>query len=109
MNMALRNMLLGVSVVVNFLLLWTLFLGDNGFMGYRNLQNDSAELSRKIESLKAENRALSTEIRLLKSDEGYLEHTIRKTFNFVKENEIWYIFPEEQDLQSGEGQNETKD
>lgn len=103
--MAYRHLLLCASILLNLLLLWALVWGDDGVVAYRALKNELAELSGRADILAEKNLQLSREIKLLESDKKYIEQMIRKRLNFIKENEIWYVFPE----QGGtEGANETK-
>ncbi|MFV0349621.1 MAG: FtsB family cell division protein [Halodesulfovibrio sp.] len=47
---------------------------------------------------------------MLQSDPAYIERVIRQRMNFVKDNEILYIFPEEtKEGTAGAVQDEGKD
>ncbi|GHV54427.1 septum formation initiator [Deltaproteobacteria bacterium] len=85
-------MFVGLSVVINVVLLYSLIWGNHGFSAYHNLKEQHELLEAHIQDLDKKNLALSQEIRLLQSDEKYQETVIRKRFNFVKDNEILYIF-----------------
>lgn len=89
-----RRVLLGLLVVINLVLIIRLGLSEQGFFGYMELDDKVKELERKIDA--ADNRTieLSREIRRLKSDRAYQEKIIRSRMNYVKENEVLYIFPE---------------
>ena len=97
--MSSRTLLLGISVVLNILLAWALVWGDNGLMSYRSLREESLALDGRIRDLNSRNLELSREIRLLQSDKKFIEQTIRKRLNFVRENEILYIFPGDTEAQ----------
>ncbi|MDR2892381.1 MAG: septum formation initiator family protein [Deltaproteobacteria bacterium] len=103
-----RYLFLGISLALNALLLWALVWGNNGLVAYENLEQEYSALNGRIGELNARNIELSREIRLLQSDRKYIEQTIRNRLNFVKDNEILYIFPDEQDAQTVEGANESK-
>jgi cell division protein FtsB len=103
-----RYVLLALSFIVNLLLVWALVWGNNGLVAYENLANDYKVLNEHIEEIYAENLALSREIRLLQTDSKYIEQVIRKRLNFVKDNEILYVFPSDQEVQMPEGVNEPK-
>ena len=62
---------------------------------YYDLKDRYTALERQVEDLDAESRALSQEIRLLKSDREHIEKEIREQMNYLKDNEILYVFPEE--------------
>ncbi len=89
-----RRFLLGLLVLINLVLLIRLGFSEQGVFGYLELDEKVQELEHKIEV--ADNRTieLSLEIRRLKSDRAYQEKVIRSRMNYVKENELLYIFPE---------------
>ena len=49
-----------------------------------------------MQEVEQKNIALSREIELLNSDNKYIEKVIRNKLNFVKNNEILYLFQEAQ-------------
>lgn len=63
-------------------------------MAYKALSQELSILNARAELLNEKNIQLSREIKLLESDDKYIEQMIRKRLNFIKENEVWYIFPE---------------
>ena len=54
-----------------------------------------AELLKERDGFDVVNAGLSREIRLLQSDEKYVEKMIRQRLNFVRSNEILYLFTED--------------
>lgn len=97
-------------MAINCILLYSLVWGEQGLKAYRNLKEQHQILATRIKELDEKNIALSREIRLLQTDEKYIEKVIRKRFNFVKDNEILYIFPGSHDTaKTGAGPHETKD
>ena len=104
-----RRILLAVSIGLNAILLYSLIWGDKGAFAYKQLKEQCASLQVKIREYDAMNLALSKEIRLLQSDEKYQEKMIRNRLNFVRDNEILYLFPEESTADSSGAQpHETK-
>lgn len=104
-----RRILLAVSIGLNAILLYSLIWGDKGAFAYKQLKEHCVTLQKKIHEYDAANLALSKEIRLLQADEKYQEKMIRNRLNFVRDNEILYIFPEETTAESSGAQsNETK-
>lgn len=99
---------LGISLLLNLLLVWNLIWGEQGLISYKSLQQEFLLLDERIESLEQQNIALSREIRLLQTDDKYIEQMIRRRLNFIKENEVWYIFPDSRAKSAGESLNETK-
>lgn len=108
--MSWQKVFVGFSLVINVILAYSLIWGGQGLSAYRNLKEQHQALENRIKKLDALNIALSREIRLLQSDEKYQEKVIRNRFNFVKDNEILYIFPESRDTaKTGAGSHESKD
>lgn len=91
-----RRLLIGISVALNVVLLYRLVWSDQGIVAYKMLKQQGADMEARLKDLDARNLVLSREIRLLQADEKYVEKMIRKRLNFVKANEILYIFPETQ-------------
>lgn len=65
-------------------------------IAYQGLKEQYISLKQKITELDQKNLALSKEIRLLQSDDKYIDAMIRKRLNFVKDNEILYIFSDKE-------------
>ncbi|MBI9110156.1 septum formation initiator family protein [Maridesulfovibrio ferrireducens] len=101
-----RRLLLGLLVLINVVLLLRLGLSEQGVFGYLELDRKVQELELKIEDADSRTLELSREIRRLKSDRAYQEKIIRSRMNYVKENELLYIFPDSGKLKP---QGETSD
>jgi len=93
-----HKILLFIAIMLNVALLGRLFLSDEGIIGYTALKSENEDLRLELEKINEKNLALSREIELLNSDEKYLEKIIRSKLNFVKNNEILYLFQENQTL-----------
>lgn len=89
-----RRIIFAVSIVLNLVLVYNLVWGERGTIAYKKLKAQSSNLEEKIRQVGENNLELSKEIRLLQSDEKYIEKNIRNRLNFVKNNEILYIFPD---------------
>ncbi|WP_027178665.1 FtsB family cell division protein [Maridesulfovibrio bastinii] len=89
-----RRILLGILIVVNLILIIRLAVSDQGIFGYNDLDDRVDTLQEKIEKTDARSLELSREIRRLKTDRSYQEKVIRSRMNYVKDNEILYIFPD---------------
>ena len=91
-----HKILLLIVVMLNLALLGRLFFSDQGIMGYLALKAENEELRLELEKINEKNLALSREIELLSTDAKYLEKIIRSKLNFVKDNEILYLFQNSQ-------------
>ena len=59
---------------------------------YSDLRSEYAEIQRQDAALDAENLSLSREIRLLQTDQKYVEKMIRQRLHYLRDNEILYLF-----------------
>jgi cell division protein FtsB len=90
-----RRLVLAVSLLLSMILVYNLIWGERGIIAYKELRLRCDSLEERIRQAGESNLELSKEIRLLQSDEKYIEKTIRNRLNFVRNNEILYIFPGE--------------
>lgn len=87
--------MLTVLALANAGLVYALLWSDTGLLAYNELKRRHAELTSRLEELDEQSVELSSEIRLLKSDRKYIEKKIREQMNFLRQDEILYIFPAE--------------
>ncbi len=87
-----KYLLLGMAVLLNLTLLYRLIWGTQSLSVYQFLREKQASLEEEIAVRDEANAALSREIRLLQTDRAYMERAIRQHLNFVRDNEILYIF-----------------
>lgn len=104
-----RLVFIGILLVINLLLLVRLIWSDQGVFGYLELKGRYEALQAKIDAVDGKSLDLSQEIRRLKSDKGYQEKIVRERMNFVRKDEVLYIFPDETANQRGDGTDERKD
>ena len=90
-----RILLVALLLFINLFLLFRLIWSDQGVFSYFELRNRYAFLQEKIDAVDKQSLDLSQEIRRLKSDKAYQEKVVRERMNFVKKDEILYIFPDE--------------
>ena len=84
-----------LAIIVNVFLASRLLWGPQSLVSYRELASQYAELLKERDGFDVVNAGLSREIRLLQSDEKYVEKMIRQRLNFVRSNEILYLFTED--------------
>jgi len=104
-----RRILLGVLVFVNVVLLFRLIWSEHGVIAYMNMRKRSVKLENQLREVDAKSLELSKEIRRLKGDRTYQEMVIRERMNYVKENEVLYIFSGRIDVPQGAVDDEKKD
>lgn len=103
-----RLLFLGIALALNVVLFGRLLFSEQGLVAYRELKAQHLALEEAVKKADAVNLALSREIRLLQSDDRYVEKMIRKRLNFVRDNEIVYLFPDAPEARSGVGSDEGK-
>ena len=104
-----RRIVLGGSLTLNLVLLFSLVWGERGIIEYKRLYEQCKTLEERIAGVEEQNISLSREIRLLQSDEKYVEKVIRNRLHFIRDNEIRYIFPDGPEAESsGVLPNEAK-
>ena len=90
--MMLRKMLPAALIVINILLFYNLIWSDRGLFAFNELKNRQAQMAQKVEEVSGKSLDLSQEIRWLKSDRSFTEKITRARMNFLKDNEVLYIF-----------------
>lgn len=80
--------------VVDLVLVFHMVWGDNGLINYSELCREYERAEQRLSELDAANAALSRDIRLLRTDDQYVEQVIRQQFHYLRENEILYLFGE---------------
>ncbi|MBG0789235.1 MAG: septum formation initiator family protein [Desulfovibrionaceae bacterium] len=103
-----RLIFVALLLIINLLLLFRLVWSEQGVFAYLELKERYDVLRQKVEDVDARSLDLSQEIRKLKSDRGYQEKVVRERMNFVKKDELLYIFPDENAKPGGEGTDERE-
>ena len=94
MSLFYRKVLLASVLFLNAVLLYSLIWGTMGVGAYRDQKRLHTKLNKTVTSLDAANTELPGEIDLLRNDVDYQEKLIRNRLNYVKRNEILYIYPQ---------------
>ena len=93
--MLMRRLILALILACNAVLLYSLIWSDKGIFAYLDLKSHQKELRQKLTALGSHSVDLSQEIRWLKSDKAFTEKMARAYGNYLRENEIIYLFPGE--------------
>jgi len=78
--------------VLNVALFYRMIWSPYGLLVYQKLRQEHIQLEMQVQALDKQNLALSHEIRLLRSDDSYVEKMIRRRLHYVKDNEVLYVF-----------------
>ncbi|EPR42223.1 Septum formation initiator [Desulfovibrio sp. X2] len=100
--MVLRRAFLIILLAANVTLLGLVFIGNQGLFAYRDMRARYEDLAAKLKSVDQRSLELSQDIRLLKSDREHMERAVRAQTNFVRDNEILYLFPEQDRASAGD-------
>ena len=95
------------AVVINASIFSSLLWGSNSMYTWKALKEKRSAMETELAALNTERSNLSREIRLLKNDPSSVEKIIRQRLNYVKQNEILYIF-EDSDASSFWGEDLDK-
>lgn len=79
-------------LIINFILAIQIFDGQSGIPAYKDLKSKIAVINIRIEEVDAQNRQISSEIRVVKKDNKYIERLVKRELFYVAENETMYIF-----------------
>lgn len=79
-------------IALNVVLALKLFTGEKSLVVYDDMVAKRDAAQARVTHIEERQREVSREIRLLKSDRPYLERVVRNDLNYVKEDEILYVF-----------------
>jgi cell division protein FtsB len=96
-----KKLWLPTLLVLYVLLAISTAVGERGFVHLWKLQQEQQALESEAVTLLQENKDLRDRITRLKTDDSYLEKTVREELKFAKKGEIVYLFraPSEQSEQ----------
>lgn len=103
-----RTVLIVGMGLINLVLFYHMIWSSAGLLVYRELKARHAELEAQVEALEKENLDLSREIRLLQSDNSYVEKKIRQHLHYVRDNELLYLFTDEMPASTSGGQTDDR-
>lgn len=89
-----KSAILTLALLMNFTLASRLLWGEQSVMAWRALKVRLGQMSVELRDLDRRRADLSREIRLLRTDDSYMEKMIRQRLNYVRGNEILYLFDE---------------
>lgn len=87
-----KPIFLALVLLLNAALFGRLMWGENSIYAWKALKEKQNDVSQELAQLDERRAALSREIRLLKTDPDYVEKVIRQRLNYVRKNEVLYLF-----------------
>ena len=92
-----RFTILALALFINLTLAVRLLWGDQSVGEWRELKQLQNSLVKQLSELDMRRAGLSQEIRLLQTDTAYVEKVIRQRLNYVRSDEILYLFDSEEE------------
>ena len=80
-----------ILFMVNIFLLYKIFDEKSGLPAYQELQEKIEAVQVKIDEMDMRNRQVSSEIRVLKKDDRYIERLVKRELFYLSNNELMYI------------------
>jgi len=77
--------------IINIFLVFKIFDADSGLPVYKDLKNKIETVQEKINDVDFRNREISSEIRILKKNDQYVNRLIKRELFYVADNELMYI------------------
>ncbi|MDO4840460.1 MAG: septum formation initiator family protein [Desulfovibrionaceae bacterium] len=81
-----------IFIIVNIVFAYQAVWGERGLLAHDAIVARYNEAKERCAQIDKENMALSREIRLLKNDRPYIEKMIREKLRYLHDNEILYLF-----------------
>jgi cell division protein FtsB len=86
-----KQIFLFLLCVVNIFLVFKIFDDQSGLPVYKDLKLKIESVQEKVNDIDLRNRQLSSEIRVLKKNDQYVERLIKRELFYVADNELMYI------------------
>lgn len=86
-----KQIFLFILCVVNIFLVFKIFDEDSGLPVYKDLKIKIDGVQEKIDDVDFRNRQISSEIRILKKNDQYVNRLIKRELFYVADNELMYI------------------
>lgn len=86
-----NKIFLFVLCIVNIFLVFKIFDEQSGLPVYKDLKIKIESVQEKVDDIDLRNRQISSEIRILKKDDKYVERLIKRELFYVADNELMYI------------------
>ncbi len=92
-----KSAVLAICLMLTLFTLSSVLFGDQSVVALQKAKDSLASIKSQLTQIDIQNATISNEIRLLQSDQAYLEKMIRQQLNYVKGSEIIYVFEKEEE------------
>lgn len=86
-----KRIVLFVLCLLNIFLFFKIFDDESGLPVYKDLKLKIESVQEKINDVDLRNRQISSEIRILKKNDLYVQRLIKRELFYVADNELMYI------------------
>jgi cell division protein FtsB len=86
-----KQIFLFLFCIINIFIVFKIFDEESGLPAYKDLKVKIDSVKEKINDVDFRNRQISSEIRILKKNEQYVERLIKRELFYVADNELMYI------------------
>jgi cell division protein FtsB len=86
-----KQIFLFLFCIINIFIVFKIFDEESGLPAYKDLKVKIDSVQEKINDVDFRNRQISSEIRILKKNEQYVERLIKRELFYVADNELMYI------------------
>jgi cell division protein FtsB len=86
-----KQFFLFMLCIVNIFIVFKIFDENSGLPAYKDLKVKIDNVQEKINDVDSRNRQISSEIRILKKNDHYVERLIKRELFYVADNELMYI------------------
>jgi len=86
-----KRIFLFILCILNIFLVFKIFDDESGLPVYKDLKLKIESVQEKINDVELHNRQISSEIRILKKNDRYVERLIKRELFYVADNELMYI------------------
>jgi cell division protein FtsB len=86
-----NQIFLFILCIINIFLVFKIFDEDSGMPVYKDLKIKIESVQDKINDIDFRNRQISSEIRILKKNDQYVNRLIKRELFYVADNELMYI------------------
>ncbi|MGE4443155.1 MAG: septum formation initiator family protein [Desulfomicrobium sp.] len=86
-----KQIFLFILCIVNIFIVFKIFDEESGLPAYKDLKVKIDGVQEKINDVDFRNRQISSEIRILKKNDQYVERLIKRELFYVADNELMYI------------------
>lgn len=95
-----RAVFMCFALLLNLTLGYRLLFSEQSIFAWQGVKEHYAKMQQDLIDIQKKQAELSQEIKLLQTDKDYIERSIRERLNYVRENEVLYVFERKNNVHS---------